>query len=373
MVSKSRRAFLAGTLGAATIPLAGCWSDDTTPVATRYQTAALRVVAKYRMPGALASVRVPGEPEWKQAFGHSDIASRTPTDPLGHYSIRSVTKSYAVTLILQLVREKRLALDDNLDAFVPGVPNGASITIADLAGMQSGIAEYTTSKAFLADWEKDFARPFTEDQLVAYAVPLSPKFAPGTEYEYSNTNTVLLGMIVEKITGQSMAQALEARIFAPLALHDTMYPYVVPLPAPHPTPYDVDFVTGATEVLPLISPTLLAAAGAMVSTIDDMQTWGRALGDGRLIGAELQLERINRSRPATNGPTYDRYGLGIGILDGWWGHTGDGVGFQAATFYDPQTLATIAVLVNATPGNNPPFLNYAEEVFRALAEVIASR
>ena len=373
MTSKSRRAFLGAALGAAATPIAGCWSDDTTPDATRYQTAAQRVIDLYRMPGALASVRVPGESEWKQAFGFADLASRTPTNPLGHYSIRSVTKSYAVTLILQLVREKQLKLDDRLEAFVPGIPNGALITIADLAGMQSGIAEYTTSPAFVADWTKDIARSFTEEELVAYAVPLSPKFAPGAEYAYSNTNTVLLGMIVEKITGQSMAQALEARIFAPLALHGTTYPYVVPLPAPHPTSYDVDFVTGATEVLPLISPTLLAAAGAMISTIDDMQTWGRALGDGRLIGAELQLERINRSRPATNGPTYDRYGLGIGILDGWWGHTGDGVGFQAATFYDPRTLATIAVLVNATPGNNPPYLNYAEEIFRALAAVVASR
>jgi D-alanyl-D-alanine carboxypeptidase len=79
------------------------------------------------------------------------------------------------------------------------------------------------------------------------------------------------------------------------------------------------------------------------------------------------------TRPATNGPTYDRYGLGIGILDGWRGHTGDGVGFQAAAFYDPRTLATIAVLVNATPGDNPPSLNYAEYVFREFAEVIASR
>ena len=112
----------------------------------------------------------------------------------------------------------------------------------------------------------------------------------------------------------------------------------------------------------------------MVSTLDDLQTWGRALGDGRLVGAELQLERVNRSRVVTNGPTYDRYGLGIGILKGWWGHTGTGFGFQAATFYDPRTSATIAVLVNCTPDNDnaPPNLNLAEKIFEALADVVGS-
>ena len=117
----------------------------------------------------------------------------------------------------------------------------------------------------------------------------------------------------------------------------------------------------------------LAGAGAMVSTLDDMQTWGQALGDGRLIGTELQFERINRSRAVTNGPEYDSYGLGIGILDGWWGHTGTGFGFQAATFYDPHTRSTIAVLVNSTPSGDRLDLNVAEQIFVALAEVVESR
>ena len=121
-------------------------------------------------------------------------------------------------------------------------------------------------------------------------------------------------MAIEKITGASFASVLEARILGPLNLTGTTYPTQVALPDPHPTPYEVDLATGALEVLPLVNPTSLSAAGAMVSTLDDLQTWGRALGDGRLIGAELQAQRIARSRAVTNGPTYDRYGLGIGIL-----------------------------------------------------------
>ncbi len=351
--------------------LSSCVDDDTTPDATRYHTAVTRILAQYNIPGAVASVRAPGAPEWKEAFGYGNLAARTPMDLQNHFSIRSITKAYTVTVILQLVRDKALSLDDKLESYVPGIPNGKTITIADLAGMQSGIADYSSNPEFLALVGADLGHAFTERQLVDYAIPDSPHFAPGAQYEYSNTNTVLLGMIVEMLTGVTLAEALEARILAPLALTGTTYPSVVPLPPPYPTPYDVLFATGAAEALDYLNPTALAGSGAMVSTLDDLQTWGQALGDGRLIGAELQVERVNRSRVVTNGPTYDRYGLGIGILKGWWGHTGSGLGFQAATFYDPRTRATIAVAVNATPRDGPPNLNYAEEMFRALADVVA--
>lgn len=360
---------LAG-LGAPVLTLAGC-GDDTTPQATRYDTAFRRVFDQYRMAGALASVRVPGEGEWKRALGYANLETVAPSDFAGHYPIRSVTKSYTVTVILQLVREKLLTLDDTLAAYVPGIPNGDRITIAQLAGMTSGIGDYSANPAFAAVLGADFGHAFTQEQLVAYAIPLSPRFEPGAQYEYSNTNTVLLGMIVEKRLGTTLAQALQSRIFAPLSLSGTSYPYVTALPDPHATPYEIDLATGAAERIPDLNPTSLAGAGAMVSTLDDMQTWAGALGDGRLVGAALQVERIERSRVVTNGPTYDRYGLGIGILHGWWGHTGSGLGFQLATFYDPRSTATIAVMVNSTPDiTAPPNLNFAEEIFKALEAVV---
>jgi D-alanyl-D-alanine carboxypeptidase len=368
----SRRRLLAAALSTPVLSLAGC-NDDTTPTATRYDTAARRVLSQYRVPGALASVRVPGEAEWKRAYGFADVAVGTPLGFADHFSIRSVTKAYTVTLVLQLVRERAIALADKLDRFVTGVPNGHAIALADLAGMQSGLVDYSATDAFAEALGKDVSRSFTQQELVDFAIPGSPKFEPGAQYDYSNTNTVLLGMVVEKVTGLSLAQALAVRILSPLGLSQTSYPYVLALPEPHPTPYDVDIRTGATEPLPYLSPTGLAGAGAMVSTLDDMQVWGQALGDGRLIGPELQFERINRSRAVTNGPEYDAYGLGIGILDGWWGHTGSGFGFQAATFYDPHTHATIAVLVNATPTGGGRDLNLAEQVFVALAQVVDSR
>jgi len=373
MTSLIRRKLVLGSLGApVALSLAGC-VDDTTPAPTRYATAFKRVFDEFHLVGALASVRAPGEAEWKQAMGFADLASRTPVEFAQHFSIRSVTKSYTVTLILQLVHDKAIKLEDKLDTFVPGVPNGAAISLADLAGMQSGLVDFSTTAQFAKDVVADPSRSFTEQELVNYAIPGSPRFDPGAQYEYCNTNTVLLGMVVEKATGLTMAQAVSTRILAPLGLRETTYPYVVPLPPPHPTSYEVDIRTGAADVLPFISPTGLAGCGGMVSTLDDLQTWALALGDGRLVGAQLQLERVNRARAVTNGPEYDSYGLGIGILDGWWGHTGSAIGFQAAAFYDPATHATIAVLVNSTPLGSRTNLNVAEQIFVALAEVVATR
>jgi D-alanyl-D-alanine carboxypeptidase len=368
----TRRRFLASALCAPAL-VAAC-RDDTTPDSTRYATAMKRVMDEYGIPGAVAGVRSPGVPDWVQASGFADVASGSMSTPGGYFSIRSVTKAFTVTLILQLVRDQVLTLDDKLAKFVPGIPNGGIITIADLAGMQSGIFDYSKSDAFAEAFGDNLQRAFTEEELVAYALPKSPVFVPGAEYDYSNTNTVLLGMIVERLTGLPLAQALALRIFAPLGLAHPSYPYTVPLPDPHPTPYEVDYATRALEVLPFINPTSLAGAGAIVSTLEDMLTWARALGTGSLVGPQLQQQRMDRSRPATNGPLYDRYGLGIGLRNGWWGHTGFGIGFTAAAFYDPRTGSSIAVLVNATPSREAPAeLNYAQEIFEALAEVVATR
>jgi D-alanyl-D-alanine carboxypeptidase len=372
MPSIPRRRFLASALCTPAL-LAGC-KDDTTPTSTRYAIAMKRVVDQYGIPGAVAGLRSPGDADWMQASGFADVASGAPSTSGGHFSIRSVTKAFTVTLILQLVRDQVLSLDDKLAKFVPGIPNGDVITIADLAGMQSGIFDYSKSEAFAAAFGSDPARAFTEGELVAFAIPGSPVFAPGAQYDYSNTNTVLLGMIAEKLTGLPLDQALPLRILAPLGLTQTSYPYTVPLPDPHPTPYEVDFATRVLDVFPFINPTSLAGAGAMVSTLEDMMAWARALGTGTLVGPQLQQQRMDRSRPATNGPLYDRYGLGIGLRRGWWGHTGFGVGFTAAAFYDPRTESSIAVLVNATPSREAPAeLNYAQAIFEALAEVVATR
>lgn len=349
--------------------------DPASAKAIRYQAAVEDVMNRYRFPGAVAGVWVPGEAPWRMAFGLADVPSKRAMTLEDSFSIRSVTKSFAVTVLMQLERDGLLSMNDPIAMYVPGIPNGERISLAQLAAMESGVANYSGSQEFFKVFLADFEHVFTPADLVAYGVALSPRFEPGAEYNYSNTNTVLLGMVVEKVAQAPLDQVLHARIFEPLKLSKTLYPYVVALPDPHPTPYGADGVTGELDDQPYISPTSLGASGAMVSTIDDLGTWGRALGSGSLLTPQQHALRMSHSRPATDGPAYETYGLGMGMIKGWWGHTGSGIGFQAATLYDPRTGATIAVLVNATPEASRFSRedNIAQDVFAALADIVNGR
>ncbi len=353
--------------------LISCGSGDDLPAAEpAYAGAVQDLMSTYALPGVLAAVRRPGRPQWSGAFGFANLDTRAPLAPGSSFPIRSVTKSFTVTLVLQLVRDDLLALEHTIDRHVPGVPNGDRITLTDLAGMQSGLVDYSATKPFVDLFVADFQRRWTEQELVDFALTQPTVFDPGAECMYCNTNTVLLGMVVESVTGQTLAEQLGTRIFAPLGLAGSAYPSDAALPAPFPTPYAVDVNTGEASEQPQISPTALAGSGAMRSTLADLLSWSDELGSGSLIDSTLAQLRRSRSRPVTNGPEYANYGLGLGEIDGWWGHTGSGLGYQLAAMNDPRSGASIAVMVNATPEGGRRDLNFAQELFEALASVVAT-
>lgn len=369
----SRRRFARHAAALAAVPLLpACVLDVPVIDPADYSAAVDEVIASYGLPGVLAAVRVPGDTLWREAFGKANLATGAALSLNSVFPIRSITKSYTVTVLLQLVRDGVLALDHTIDRYIGGVPNGSRITMAHLAGMQSGLVDYSAQKAFQDLFIANPQRVWTEAQLVAYALAVTPPFSPGAQYQYSNTNTVVLGMVIEALTQQTLGDAMAARIFGPLSLTNTAYPSVATLPDPHPTPYSVAVDTLVAEELPLISPTALAGSGALTSSLADLLAWGAELGSGSLIGTTLQALRKSSSRVVTNGPEYARYGLGIGQIGTWWGHTGSGFGFQVAAMHDTGSGATIAVMVNATPDGGRSDLNYAQVVFEALADVVAT-
>lgn len=335
-----------------------------------YVKAVEALMSTYRPPGVLAGVRVAGAAPWTRAFGQADVAKATPLSLDSTFPLRSITKSFTVTVFLQLVKLGQLGLDDKVARYIPGVPNGNLISLADLAGNQSGLADYSMQPSFIEAFVEDFLRVWTPQELVAISFAVPPSFLPGEQYEYSNTNTVLLGLVIEVVTGLPLADVLAAQIFRPLRLTGTSYPSTAALPPPAPTGYAVDVATGAVDDQPLVSPTCLAGSGAMASTLADLLAWGDALGRGTLIGAQLQGVRKSRARNVTNGPEYDRYGLGIGQIGNWWGHTGSGVGFQVATMFLEARSATVSVMVNASPTGGRQHLNLAQELFEKLAAVV---
>jgi len=331
-----------------------------------YLRAIEAVKAEFKIPGVLVGITDRKGKTFHAAVGLADVDTGEPISVDQHFSIRSITKSFTVTLILQLARAKMLSLDDPISKYYPGVPNGNDITLAQLAAMESGVKSYTLVDKFLDEFVANFSKPWTPQEIIDLALKESPIFDPGAEYNYSNTNTLLLGVVAEKVAKMPLAQAYQKFIFDPLGLSETSYPESTAFPSPHPVPYLVNPQTGELgTVTPPLNNSALGAAGAIVSTIDDLLTWGRALGTGELIGSKLQKLRERESRRADDGPEYDLYGLGIGELKGWWGHSGEALGYQAATFYEPISRTTIAVLVNSSQP-----VHVAVEVFKALADVI---
>ncbi|WP_378146318.1 serine hydrolase domain-containing protein [Cnuibacter sp. UC19_7] len=328
----------------------------------RLQTAVEGVMAEYDVPGAAAGVWIPGQGSWTTAIGLADVAGDVPVTTEMSWPIRSVTKSYTVSLILQLADEGRLSLDDTIDEYVDGITDGDRITLLELANMSSGNADYV-GDAFLADFEKDPAKVYTLDELNAFVIGAPAQFDPGTEYLYTNANTNLLGAVVEKVTGQPYAEALQERILDPLGQTGTRYlTDVADWTGPHPTGY----VQADGELQPQQeNPSILGPAGSLFSTLDDGRVWAQTLGSGALLKPETQeLREVGHEIPR---PPYDLYAVGMGETNGWLGHNGEGVGFTAATFYDPETGASIVVYMNES---DVPQVHPADAAFRALADVL---
>ncbi len=332
----------------------GASSDATTagpaapPVLDEDLTAELQattdeVVDDLGVPGAVVLVTTPDD-RWETAVGVRDLESGEPMETGLRWPLRSITKSFTVTLLLQLVDEGEVSLDDTIDTYVDDVPNGDEVTLRQLADMSSGLPDYTDQE-FIDAFSADPERSFTVDELLAFATAQPARAEPGTDRVYTNTNTLLLGQVVEEATGQPFAEALQERILDPLALDDTTYP----------TSPD-DWTTDAVGYQPdddgelgpqPVNYSVFGPAGAMIATTDDLAAWGPVLATGPLLDDDTQAARLEGA-PLDEGPEYDAYALGIGELDGWWGHTGEGFGFTSLVMHDADIETTVVVVMNAS-------------------------
>ena len=369
---------IAGTLGgcvatSGTMPTPA--STASTPAADAQLPAELQAelhrtldesLTEFDVPGALVGVWIPDEGSWTTAAGLADIDNdEAPTLDMS-WPVRSVTKSYTVTLILQLVDEGKLSLDDTLGRYVDGVTNGDRITLRELAGMSSGNTDYTT-EAFQTVFFEDQTRLFTLEELNGFVIGQPARFEPGAEHVYTNANTNLLGAVIEKVTGKPYAEVIDEKILKPLELDDTRYILDASTwTEPHPLGYGPP--TDPREPFEQ-NFSILGPAGSLISTLEDGRTWAEALATGSLLKPETQAERLHGS-PLDAGPPYGMYALGIGETDGWWGHNGEGLGFTVAVFHNPTSGASIVVYTNESNADND--IHPADETFRRLAAIVDS-
>lgn len=303
-------------------------------------------------PGAIAGVWFP-QGSWVGTTGTKGEGSAEAPAPTDHTRIGSLTKTMTATVLLQLVHEGALSLDDPIGKYVPGVPNDTA-TLRQVADMTSGIPTYTVNEDFTAQLFANPEKVWTPEELVAFVRDTAPDFAPGTSWNYSNTNYVLLGMAIEQVTGKPIAQVFSDRLFTQLGMAQTVFPAGDPAIAdPH-----LDGLTdqgqpaGQTTDATNWSPSEAFTAGEVVSTFDDLQLWAHALFTGQdvLDPASQQLRRD--SVVFNQGPLTATSGYGIGIVDrdGWWGHDGEIPGYTSSVQHNYETDTTIITVVNSDIG-----------------------
>jgi D-alanyl-D-alanine carboxypeptidase len=282
-----------------------------------------------------------------------------------------VTKSFVAAVVLQLADEGRLALGDTVARWLPNtISNGDAITIRHLLNHTSGIFSYDKDESVFAPYlQGDLTRPYDQAAGVRLAAARGPLFAPGTKLDYSNTNYVLLGMIVEAATGNTIGTELHARIIGPLGLRRTSYPGSSRIAGAHTHGY----MPGAKPSdITLLSPSLLGASGAIVSSAGDVATFYRALLTGRLLSS-AGLAAMQRIDPVATGGIADAGirggGWGLGLLREQfpcavaWGHDSETPGYMAAAWSSPSGSRQVVVVVNMA-------YDHAAPVSRAMRKVL---
>ncbi|HEY3673096.1 MAG TPA: serine hydrolase domain-containing protein [Acidimicrobiia bacterium] len=319
-------------------------------------------------PGAIVGVRV-GNQTWKATRGVSDTTTQAPVAQNGYTRVGSVTKTFTGTLIMQLVDEGKLSLDDTIDKWFPDVPLADQITVRMLGDMSSGINSYTADDALTSKYFADPEGAWTPEELIDAGVASPRKFAPGDGFFYSNTNFVMLGMIVEQLRNQPYNQVLQQRILDPLKLHATSFPDAATMPTPSWHGYTDQLTTSDGQPVDATtwSPTFAAMAGQMQSNLADVMTWAKAVGTGATLTKKGQAERL-KGNPASKRPPREEYLFALGRDNGWLAHDGDIPGFNAQLAYLPKGDVTIVVMTNsdiATGGATP-----APVIWKALATVV---
>ncbi|MFJ5305423.1 serine hydrolase domain-containing protein [Streptomyces sp. NPDC088350] len=320
------------------------------------------------IPGVTVGLWMPGKGCYVRATGVADKATGEPMSTDLYLRIGSETKTFTVTALLELVDEGRIRLDDPVARYVHGVPNGRRITLRHLAEMRSGLFPYSSDPDFAHDLLSDPNRLFTPRELLAYGFKHPNTSAPGKVFVYNNSNLILLGLVIEKVTGHRAADVIDRRVLRPARLDHTLFPdgpNVGEFPEPHPRGYTNQTLSGEVADSTDWKPSWAWTAGAMISDLHDLHSWAKTVATGTLLSPETQRQRLTMlptGHPGTN------YGLGIFESGGWIGHNGSIPGYESVTVYLPSQKATLVVLLNTDityVGQEPSSL-----VARAITEIV---
>ncbi|MFI0736201.1 serine hydrolase domain-containing protein [Streptomyces sp. NPDC021225] len=348
----------ARTLGAGADTGPGTGAAATRQADGRHTEAALRaavrrLAAEGSAPGAAALAR-DGDGTRFASAGLADLRTGRRIHRNDRFRAGSITKTLIATVVLQLADERRLGLDDTVEEHLPGLVrgrgnDGRKITLRQLLTHTSGLFDFAADQRVARRLSRPpTAAPLTPRQLVRTAVAHRPRFAPGAAWHYSNTNYVLLGLVVQRVTGRPYAAETERRVLGPLGLRGTSFPGARgTLPTPHGRGYApiTGTGTGTPRDVTVLDPSAAGAAGEAISTLDDLARFFGALLRGGLL-PPAALRRM-RDTTASDG----RYGMGLfpvrlscGVT--LWGHNGQINGSYAQVVATPDGRRVLAYRLN---------------------------
>ncbi|MEU1933719.1 serine hydrolase domain-containing protein [Streptomyces coeruleorubidus] len=322
---------------------------------------AMRAAVADGVPGVTVRVQR-GHGAWAATAGVGDLETGKPRSARDHYRVASISKTFVATVVLQLEAEGRLSLDDTVEKWLPGVVrgnghDGRKITLRRLLNHTSGIFDYLADPGFQRTYmtaDGFMKHRFDEadpEELLAYALANEPYFAPGSSFEYSNTNYLLAARVIEKATGNDYGDEIDRRIIAPLHLTSTSVPTTrVTVPRPSSRAYSklAETGTGPTYDVTELNARLAYGSGQMVSSSADLNRFYSALLRGRLLPPE-QLKEMKTTVPSSRETS--RYGLGLvdrelscGVHV--WGHDGGISGSQSTAVTTEDGRHSLAANLN---------------------------
>lgn len=313
------------------------------------------ILATSEVPGMIIGIWAPGRNlSWVVGKGKSNLSTGEKPGPSMKYRMGSLTKTYTYTVLLQLADSGRINLTDKLSQFFPGFPKADSITIRMLCNHTSGIFDYTETNPFLVSLMTNPLKKWTSQEMIDLVMTEPFYFTPGTNFRYSNTNTIIAGQIVEQITGNTIAEEIRQRVLGPLHLLNTSFPESPLMPEPYVHGYGW-YEGDSTDVSEAYDPSMAGASGAMIADVYNLKAWVEQLYHGTLLSQEMQVERLIMI-PAP-GEDCEEYGLGImhKIYPPMWGHTGTIPGYKNWAGYCPSENVTIVISYNSTT-NKPMVL-----------------
>ncbi len=314
-------------------------------------------------PGALVVVQRGNEQQVFSA-GVADLATGAPLDPHQHLRVASVAKAFSGAAALALVDQGVLSLDDTIAQRLPQYEKWGEVRLRDLLAHRSGVPKFITHPAFAESVQAAPETPLPPAELISPVGEAPLAFEPGTEYRYTNTDNILVGLMIEQATGRPYEDVLRTEVYEPLGLTQTSLPRGVELPEPFVHGYDVTDPAAPEDVSLLLAAGWAWAAGGIVSTPAEMDRFVRGYVGGELFGPELvdeQHDDLRKGRSDPPGPGKSREGMALFRYDTRcgtvYGHTGNTLGYTHLVAASPDGDRSVTFSINAqiTPESSDVF------------------